>query len=329
VHVLLELISTRVSYVVQEAVVVMKDIFRKYHDSYESVIPILCASLEELDEPEAKASLIWIIGEYADKIDNADELLAVYVQTFTEESYQVQLQTLSAVVKLFLKKPDTAQGLVQKVLETATKDCDSPDVRDRAYIYWRLLSTDPAAAKAVVLALRPPISLPRTTVSPAVLEELLGEIGSLASVYHKPAETFVGRGRMGAESMQRLPHDESEDVSREKALQTVVAGQQAENLLDFGDDSADGESGALSGLAATTAIPASRNPVSAANPLDDLVSIFGSTGIGGGGSTFGASPMLSQGPPPLASFGMGRGGAAPQPTKPAAPSQSDDLLGLF
>lgn len=48
------------------------------------------------------------------------------------------------------------------------------------------------------MAHRPPISLPRTTVSPAVLEELIGEIGSLASVYHKPTETFVGKGRMGA-----------------------------------------------------------------------------------------------------------------------------------
>jgi vesicle coat complex subunit len=59
----------------------------------------------------------------------------------------VQLQTLSAVVKLFLKKPDSSQAIVQRVLNTATKDCDSPDVRDRAYIYWRLLSTDPGAAK--------------------------------------------------------------------------------------------------------------------------------------------------------------------------------------
>ncbi|KAG8869988.1 beta-adaptin [Tulasnella sp. 332] len=308
VHVLLELISTRVSYVVQEAVVVMKDIFRKYHDSYEGIIPILCASLEELDEPEAKASLIWIIGEYADKIDNADELLAVYVQTFTEESYQVQLQTLSAVVKLFLKKPDSAQGLVQKVLETATKDCDSPDVRDRAYIYWRLLSTDPAAAKAVVLALRPPISLPRTTVSPAVLEELLGEIGSLASVYHKPAETFIGRGRMGADSMQRLPHDANDDLSQEKALQTLVTGQQAENLLDFGDD-ADGDAapGGLASTAALTGGTGGRNAAASqayVNPLDDLVSVFGSTGIGAGGG-MSSFPMLSQGPPPLASLGGG------------------------
>jgi AP-1 complex subunit beta-1 len=27
--------------------------------------------LESLDEPEAKASMIWIIGEYAERIDNA------------------------------------------------------------------------------------------------------------------------------------------------------------------------------------------------------------------------------------------------------------------
>jgi len=121
-----------------------------------------------LDEPEAKASLIWIIGEYANKIDNADELLGIFVDTFTDESYavrvvwvlfsldlnrrlQVQLQTLTAVVKLFLQKPESSQGVVQRVLNTATKDCDSPDVRDRAYIYWRLLSTDPGAAKVYFL----------------------------------------------------------------------------------------------------------------------------------------------------------------------------------
>ena len=121
-----------------------------------------------MDEPEAKASLIWIIGEYANKIDNADELLGIFVDTFIDESYavrvvwvffslnlnrrlQVQLQTLTAVVKLFLQKPESSQGVVQRVLNTATKDCDSPDVRDRAYIYWRLLSTDPGAAKVYFL----------------------------------------------------------------------------------------------------------------------------------------------------------------------------------
>lgn len=54
-----------------------------------------------------------------------------------------------------------------------------------------------------MLADRPPISLPRTTVSQGVLDELLGEISTLASVYHKPVETFVGRGRIGADAVQK------------------------------------------------------------------------------------------------------------------------------
>ncbi|KAI0920249.1 hypothetical protein AcW1_002044 [Taiwanofungus camphoratus] len=339
VNVLLELIDTRVSYVVQEAVVVMKDIFRKYPSTYEGVIPTLCANLEELDEPEAKASLIWIIGEYANKIDNADELLGIFVDSFTEESYPVQLQTLTAVVKLFLQKPESSQGLVQRVLNTATKDCDSPDVRDRAYIYWRLLSTDPGAAKAVVLSHRPPISLPRTTVSPTLLEELLGEISSLASVYHKPAETFVGRGRVGIDSVQRKSSDLADDrFATQKALQTVAAGQQAENLLDFSDTDGVNDGQQPSGLAATTVLastPAAASLLSgtSSNPLDDLVSIFGSVGV---------SAPAAQAPPSASPLGGLAFGAAPiSPVPPATPSvlqpaspqtqqsQQDDLLGLF
>jgi len=40
-------------------------------------------------------------------------------------------------------------------------------------------------------------------VAPALLEELLGEIGSLASAYHKPAQTFIGHGRVGADSVRK------------------------------------------------------------------------------------------------------------------------------
>ncbi|KAI0819844.1 clathrin binding protein [Trametes gibbosa] len=339
VNVLLDLIGTRVSYVVQEAVVVMKDIFRKYPSTYEGVIPTLCANLDELDEPEAKASLIWIIGEYAKKIDNADELLGIFVDTFTEESYPVQLQTLTAVVKLYLQKPDSSQGLVQKVLNTATKDCDSPDVRDRAYIYWRLLSTDPGAAKAVVLATRPPITIPRTTVSAALLDELLGEIPLLASVYHKPAETFVGRGRIGADSVQKKELGDDR-LGTQKALQTVAAGQQAENLLDFSDDAMN--DGQPSGLAATTVLastPAAANLLSgtSSNPLDDLVSIFGGANL----STTPAAPTNGN---TIGGFGFGAPtlpGASPvtpsvlQPATPIVPQQQqapapqEDLLGLF
>lgn len=131
--------------------VVTQDIFRRYPQRYEGIIPTLCASLDELDEPEAKASLIWILGEYADKISNADELIGSFLDNYVDEPVQVQLQALTAVVKLFLHRPDEAQALVQKVLALATKTADSADLRDRAYIQWRLLSSDTAVAKVRVL----------------------------------------------------------------------------------------------------------------------------------------------------------------------------------
>ncbi|KAB7500218.1 AP-2 complex subunit beta [Armadillidium nasatum] len=116
VSTLLDLIQTKVNYVVQEAIVVIKDIFRKYPNKYESIISTLCENLDTLDEPEARASMIWIIGEYAERIDNADELLESFLEGFHDENTQVQLQLLTAIVKLFLKRPTDTQELVQQVL---------------------------------------------------------------------------------------------------------------------------------------------------------------------------------------------------------------------
>ncbi|XP_071849372.1 AP-1 complex subunit beta-1-like isoform X2 [Apostichopus japonicus] len=191
VSTLLDLIQTKVNYVVQEAIVVIKDIFRKYPNKYESIIATLCENLDTLDEPEARASMIWIIGEYAERIDNADELLESFVEGFQDENSQVQLQLLTAVVKLFLKRPQNTQELVQSVLTLSTQNSDNPDLRDRGYIYWRLLSTDPAAAKNVVLAEKPLISEETDLIEPTLLDELICYIGSLASVYHKPPSAFV------------------------------------------------------------------------------------------------------------------------------------------
>jgi len=285
VNVLLDLISTRVTYVVQEAIIVIKDIFRKYPSRYEGIIPTLCANLDDLDEPESKASLIWILGDYAEKIDNADEILATFLDTFVDDPFPVQLQTLTAIVKLFLKKPEGAQSLVQKVLSLATKSSDSPDIRDRAYIYWRLLSTDPEATKRVVLKARPMISLQSSLVSPALLEELIDEISTLASVFHKPAETFIGKGRLGADEVQRKANEREEDFSRERAIATVVQGQNAENLLDFDDDLVDGEQPismlpkSANGLGVLNGglNPSAANVTSATNPLDDLLGLFDSS----------------------------------------------------
>ncbi|XP_050667407.1 AP-1 complex subunit beta-1 [Leptidea sinapis] len=222
VSTLLELIQTKVNYVVQEAIVVIKDIFRKYPNKYESIISTLCENLDTLDEPEARASMVWIVGEYAERIDNADELLDSFLEGFHDENAQVQLQLLTAVVKLFLKRPADTQALVQHVLSLATQDSDNPDLRDRGFIYWRLLSTDPAAAKEVVLADKPLISEETDLLEPTLLDELICHISSLASVYHKPPTAFV-EGR-GAGVRKSLPPRSGEDP---QPPPTVIPNQES------------------------------------------------------------------------------------------------------
>ncbi|XP_064209548.1 AP-1 complex subunit beta-1 isoform X1 [Anguilla rostrata] len=222
VSTLLDLIQTKVNYVVQEAIVVIKDIFRKYPNKYESVIATLCENLDSLDEPEARAAMIWIVGEYAERIDNADELLESFLEGFHDESTQVQLQLLTAIVKLFLKKPTETQELVQQVLSLATQDSDNPDLRDRGYIYWRLLSTDPVAAKEVVLAEKPLISEETDLIEPTLLEELICHIGTLASVYHKPPSAFV-EGSRGVQH-KRLPARSGSGESSESPEAAQPAG---------------------------------------------------------------------------------------------------------
>lgn len=41
------------------------------------------------------------------------------------------------------------------------------------------------------------------SLPPLLLEQMLQELSSLASVYHKPPEAFLGHGRFGAEAMQK------------------------------------------------------------------------------------------------------------------------------
>lgn len=303
VNAMLDLINLKANYVVQEVIIVIKDIFRKY-PGYEGIIPTLCKCIDELDEPNARGSLIWIVGEYAEKISNAGDILGGFVDGFNEEFSQTQLQILTAVVKLFLKRPQAAQGLVTKVLTAATAENDNPDIRDRAYVYWRLLSntTDQHAPKNIVLSEKPPITTTIKALPQPLLDRLLTELSTLASVYHKPPEQFVGEGRFGADAVQKAAIEEQIQNAQENPLAADAAAAavqgkdpqnaqaNAENLLDIDFDGAapassqekptNGLSG-LEGLAGTPqrvaspSVASPSQPQAATNSLDDIMGIFG------------------------------------------------------
>ncbi|KAL4979878.1 adaptin N terminal region-domain-containing protein [Aspergillus desertorum] len=192
---LLDLVDAKIPYIVQEATVVIRNIFRKYPNQYESIIGQVIQNIDDLDEPEAKAAVIWIIGQYADRIENSADLLQDYLATFHDETIEVQLALLTATVKLFIQRPTKGQQLVPQVLKWCTEETDDPDLRDRGYMYWRLLSSDPKTARQIVMGQKPPISAESEKLDNRTLEELCLNVGTLATVYLKPVQQVFRSAR--------------------------------------------------------------------------------------------------------------------------------------
>ncbi|KAL1956456.1 hypothetical protein VTO42DRAFT_7254 [Malbranchea cinnamomea] len=211
IETLLDLVNAKIPYIVQEATVVIKNIFRKYPNQYEGIIGAVIQNIDELDEPEAKAAVIWIIGQYADRIENSDSFLQDYLATFHDEPVEVQLALLTATVKLFIQRPTKGAQLVPQVLKWCTEETDDPDLRDRGFMYWRLLSTDPTAAKEIVMGEKPPITAESERLDPKTLEELCLNVGTLATVYLKPVQQVFRSARpkrlMPSPALQKPPDD--------------------------------------------------------------------------------------------------------------------------
>ncbi|KZZ94002.1 AP-2 complex subunit beta [Ascosphaera apis ARSEF 7405] len=209
---LIDLVNAKVPYIVQEATVVIRNIFRKYPNRYEGIIGTVISNIDELDEPEAKAAVIWIIGQYADRIENSDVFLQDYLVSFHDETMEVKLALLTATVKLFILRPTKGQAIVPQVLKWCTEETDDPDLRDRGYMYWRLLSTDPAAAKDIVMGEKPAITAEREKLDSKTLEELCLAVGTFATVYLKPIHQVFRNARskklVPSPALQRPPRDE-------------------------------------------------------------------------------------------------------------------------
>ena len=161
-----------------------------------------------------------------------------------------------------------------------------------------------------MLADKPPITTTMGSLPPQLLETLLTELSTLASVYHKPPEAFLGQGRFGAEAMQRAAIEEQKEEARENpiaaaAVAAAASGQaptNMENLLDIDFDGSApasmqkqpvGGASGLEGLAGTpqrVASPAVNAPAQSQSNMDDLLGLFGDGGGGGSGGGAPAAP---------------------------------------
>ena len=76
--------------------------------------------------------------------------------------------------------------MIQNILKIATEQVSNPDIKDRAYIYWRMLSTSPSKTLEVVCGKKPEISSETYNIyDEDLVDRLINGIGGLSSIYHK------------------------------------------------------------------------------------------------------------------------------------------------
>ncbi|KAJ9512205.1 hypothetical protein QJQ45_012748 [Haematococcus lacustris] len=150
---LLGLLESHCEVVVCEALVQMKDLLRRYPDMAEVVVSQVMATASGrgeplapagVSEPEAKAALIWIIGQFGQHIQDAPYLMEPLVEGFSGEEVAVRLALLTAGAQLFFRRPPEMQLLVAGLADS------HQDVHDRALLYFRLLRTNVAEAERII-----------------------------------------------------------------------------------------------------------------------------------------------------------------------------------
>lgn len=261
---LLELAKNEVSYVVQELIITLRDILRRFPGSYDAVIPMLCKDLDQYDDPESRAAYVWLLGEYHQSFENANEIVTELLHNFKLEAFAVQSELFSSLFKLYLADPFAWRENVQILISKGKESTESAEIRDRAVFYQRLLEIDYSLLKSISLNSSIREDLHLNTIDGTRLRILLSHISRLASVYHKLPSEFVVSFENGPREV-----DEEEKSQRLKAILS-------ENLpasgtsTDFDIDLLNLD-GSASQIGPATTTSSAQNTFSNSNTLLDLL----------------------------------------------------------
>ncbi|PQM34250.1 beta-adaptin-like protein A [Prunus yedoensis var. nudiflora] len=181
---LLQFLEMEKDYVTAEALVLVKDLLRKYPQwSHDCIAVVGNISSKNVQEPKAKAALIWMLGEYSHEMHDAPYIL------------RVRLHLLTAVMKCFfkghlrLRNPWELHWL--QVLLIFTR------MFNRALFYYRLLQYNISTAEQVVNPPKQAVSVFADTQSSEIKDRIFDEFNSLSVVYQQPSYMFTYKEHRG------------------------------------------------------------------------------------------------------------------------------------
>lgn len=133
------LLSNRDETVVAESVVVIKKLLQTQPSQHSDIIKHMAKLFDNITVPMARASILWLIGEYCEKVPKiAPDVLRKMAKAFTTEEDIVKLQTVNLAAKLYLTNSKQTKLLTQYILNLGKYD-QNYDIRDRTRFIRQLI----------------------------------------------------------------------------------------------------------------------------------------------------------------------------------------------
>ncbi|KAK9786802.1 hypothetical protein WJX73_006669 [Symbiochloris irregularis] len=273
-------------YVTAEAVTQIADLLRRFPDLAEiCVSSVSNISPQDLEEPEAKAAFIWILGEFGHSIQDAPYLLERVAGKFEGEAPAVRAALLTATAKLFFKRPPECQRALGMCLQAAVADSDML-IHDRGLMYLRLLQYSVNEAARVIAPPMEAVTAFAEEQSPELRDRIFDEFNTLAVIFREPSTAFTRRTTVDTLS------NGFNDVDGEGAVPAADEGSSL--LTDTEQAEALGQDGLTPRLA--NGSPGAAPAASASTPLPDLLGDL----LGGGGDLM--APAAPAAPQPVLSL---------------------------
>ncbi|OQR76388.1 AP-3 complex subunit beta-2-like [Tropilaelaps mercedesae] len=226
------LLSSRNELVVAESVVVIKKLLQIEPGQHAQIIRQMARLLDNIQVPMARASILWLIAEYAEpKI--APDVLRRIAKTFCQEEDIVKLQALNLASRLALTNNQPQTKLIVQYIFNLAKYDQNYDTRDRVRFLRHLcVNPEPTGlgryAKKLLLS-----SKPAPKLQSAFGDRDQYQMGSLSHLINQPAAGY-----------QELPDfpDEAPDPSVRNVTPppTTISMRETRKSKDFYDESEEG-----------------------------------------------------------------------------------------
>lgn len=150
---LVEMLDLNVPHICSEAGTALASVLRKHPSLKPIIAPPLSRGLKYIDEPSGKASIVFMLGECGDIVNEAPYALEKLIDSYDDiKDSTIKIALLSSTMKLFYQRAPEVQQMLGRLLAKATDDVSSQDLHDRALLYYRMLKSgaDPNVVKNVI-----------------------------------------------------------------------------------------------------------------------------------------------------------------------------------